>query len=129
MDNDPANSLTDDFLKETENTEFLKDQTQNSQAIPVNKDDKKSTMPTKTTNTDPNLIGTDFPSEYIAIVDRIKAQYKLLPVLNYDDIYHEISDLSIKSSPTPTLEILNDELYKVQAAKDRLAEILVSVIK
>jgi hypothetical protein len=130
MSTDSINNFTDDFLKENENTEFLKDQTRNySPESSIKNNDIKSIVPPETINSDPDLIGTDFPSEYITIVNRIKAQYKLLPVLNYDNIYHEISDLSIKSSPTPTLEILNDELYKVQAAKDRLAEILIDVIK
>lgn len=81
------------------------------------------------TDSCPDLMGNEYPPEYIKIVERIKIQYRLLPCLDYDAIYSEIRELSIKSSPTPTLETLYDELYKVQAAKDRLAEILIDVIK
>lgn len=78
-----------------------------------------------------NLVGNieDYPLDYIKMVDRIRIQYALLPTLNYDAIYKELAELSIKSSPTPTLQVLNDELYKVQSAKDRLSEIVMDVIK
>jgi hypothetical protein len=78
---------------------------------------------------EPILIGDDFPSNYLKVVERIRVQYSFLPKLDYDSIYKEISELSIKSSPTPTLQVLNDELHKVQAAKDRLSEIFMDVIK
>jgi len=77
----------------------------------------------------PSLIGSSYPPSYITIVERILEQYKLLPQLCYADLYIELGDLSIHSSPTPTLQILNDELQKVQSAKDRLAEIYISVIQ
>jgi hypothetical protein len=53
----------------------------------------------------------------------------LLPKLNYDILYSELAQLSIKSCPTPTLQVLNLELEKVQGAKDRLSEIFIDVIK
>ena len=77
----------------------------------------------------PSLRGSDFPFEYTKMTDRIKVQYELLPRLDYDSIYKEISDLSVKSCPTPTLQVLNDEIQKVQGAKDRLSEIFIDVIK
>jgi len=77
----------------------------------------------------PTVIGSNFPPSYINVVERIIVQYKLLPVLNYNDLYQEMSDLSIKSCPTPTLQVLNDEIQKVQSAKDRLAEIFISVVQ
>ncbi len=75
------------------------------------------------------LRGTDYPKEFVDMADRLKANYKLLPKINYDALYKELSDLSIQSSPTPTLQVLNDELHRVQGAKDRLSEILIDVIK
>jgi len=77
----------------------------------------------------PELRGTDFPKEFIDMADRLKATYRLLPKINYDAIYKELGELSVKSSPTPTLQVLNDELHKIQGSKDRLSEILINVIK
>lgn len=77
----------------------------------------------------PELRGSDFPTEYIGMVERIRKQYSMLTDLDYDAIDGEISDLSVKSCPTPSLQVLGDEIQKVQAAKDRLSEIFVDVIK
>lgn len=77
----------------------------------------------------PSLMGSDYPEDYVKMVMKIKRQYENLPKLNADNIYREISELSVQSSPTPNLAILNDELHKVQAAKDRLSEIFIDVIK
>lgn len=77
----------------------------------------------------PDLVGDNYPEAYVKMVNRIKAQYAFYPKLDYDKIYAEVTELSIKSSPTPTLQVLNDELHRVQSAKDRLSEILIDVIK
>jgi hypothetical protein len=77
----------------------------------------------------PTLRGDEYPSDYKDMVNRIVWQYKMLPVLDYDSIYKEIADLSIKACPTPTLQVLNDEIQKVQSAKDRVAEIFIEVVK
>ena len=77
----------------------------------------------------PTLRGEGFPPEYLGMVARIRSQYDALPALDYDAIYKEMADLSVKSCPTPTLQVLNDEIQKVQAAKDRLSEIFVDVLK
>lgn len=77
----------------------------------------------------PLLRGEDPPIDYLNLVKRIQFQYSYLPTLNYDDLYQELSDLSIECSATPSLEHINDELQKVQASKDRLSEILINVIK
>jgi len=130
--------VTDDFLNDLGDTEFLKGKSEETQPAKVIQEEKEEKVVSEaieaipqaeTTDSSPDLMGTDFPAEYIKMVDMAKAQYRLLPSLNYDAIYREIAELSVKSSPTPTLEVLNDELYKVQAAKDRLAEILIDVIK
>jgi len=77
----------------------------------------------------PELMGTEYPEPYVKMVLKIRKQYENLPTLDYDAIYREITDLSVKSCPTPNLAILNDELHRVQAAKDRLSEIFIDVIK
>lgn len=124
-------NMTEDFLSSINDSEFLKSNTE--EAKPVESETKSVSLSVQpqeqTTDSPPDLMGTDFPSDYITMVDRIKVQYRLLPSLDYDAIYREVAELSIKSSPTPTMEVLMDELHKVQAAKDRLAEILIDVIK
>lgn len=77
----------------------------------------------------PSLRGEGYPSDYIAMAERVKWQYEMLPKLDYDAIYQELAELSIKSCPTPTLQVLNDEIQKVQGAKDRVAEIFIEVVK
>ena len=77
----------------------------------------------------PELVGENFPKSYLRMVERIKIQYRLLPSLNYDAIYEEFKVLSVPSVSTPTLQVINDQLHRVQAAKDRLAEIYIDVLK
>lgn len=77
----------------------------------------------------PQLCGDDFPEEYLEMVDRVYATYRMLPKLEYGEIYRELADLSITSCPTPTLQVLNDEIQKVQRAKDRLSEIMVKALE
>jgi len=77
----------------------------------------------------PDLRGDNYPQEYISMVNRVKLEYSMLPKFDYNKVYDELSDLSIKSSPTPTLQVLNDEIQRVQAAKDRLSEIFIGVLK
>jgi len=88
---------------------------------------RESTDDTDTTM--PKLRGDDFPQEYLDLVNRVRTQYSFLPKLDYRGLYAELSDLSIQSTPTPTLQTINAELSKVQAFKDRLAEIYVDVLQ
>ena len=148
MDNKPDS--TDDFLKDVGEDDFLDNKSSTSNPSIPTSTSNPTPVPTSTSNPTPpisssvpervplqedtpdslpDLMGSEYPQEYIRVVERIKFQYKMLPSLNYDAIYREISELSIRSSPTPTLEILMDELHKVQAAKDRLSEICIDVIK
>jgi len=130
--------VTDDFLKDIEGagvSEFVSSNTKASEASDKPSEEVEKSKPSvsplsDTTDSPPALDNGDvFPAEYLKVVDRVKAQYSLLPSLDYNAIDQEIRDLTVKSCPTPTLEILNDELHKVQSAKDRLAEILIDVIK
>ena len=77
----------------------------------------------------PQLVGTDFPEGYKAVVDRFLKLYANLPRIDYNDLHAEISDLNVDSSPTPTLQLINLKLQKIQASKDRLAEIYQQVIR
>lgn len=77
----------------------------------------------------PEIRGGDCPRDFQSLVDRVLIQYRLLPPLDYTAIYQELAELSIKSCPTPSLQVLNDELQKVQGAKDRLSEIFVAVVQ
>jgi hypothetical protein len=101
-----------------------------SKAVNINVSDTVPSIANTSLQDDvPSLIGAGYPPEYIEIIERVKKQYRFLPKLNYDNLYKELAELSIKCSPTPTLQTLNDELYKVQAAKDRLSDILMTVIQ
>jgi len=123
MEDKKSNEM--DFLGENDFLESSNDS--------IKSEDVSSKAEDKTENpsmdNEVDLLGEDYPEQYISMVKRILFQYKLLPKIEYDSIYKEISDLSIKSCPTPTLQVLNDELQKVQAAKDRLSEILIDVIR
>ena len=77
----------------------------------------------------PRLVGTDYPFEYKQVVDRFLLTYNNLPKLNFDELYTELAQLSVKSTPTSTLQMINLQLQKVQASKDRLAEIFLDVIR
>jgi hypothetical protein len=76
----------------------------------------------------PKIIG-EVPKEYKDMVDRFIDMYQDLPLINYNDLYSELADLNVDSRPTPTLQLINLKLQKVQASKDRLAEIFQEVIR
>jgi len=79
----------------------------------------------------PQLTGSldNYPKAYIELVQLVQKQYGRLPYVDFDAVYDEVAKLAIKSTPTPTLQSLNDELQRIQGAKDRLVEIYVNVIK
>lgn len=75
----------------------------------------------------PQLCGSGYPPEYISMVQRVHLQYKDLPSLDYDAIYAELCDLSVVCRPSPSLQVINSEIAKVQGTKDRVSEIYVDV--
>jgi len=77
----------------------------------------------------PAIQGDDIPTPYLAIVQGILLQYSYLPIIDYNSVYSELSELSVKSEVTPTLQVINDEIQKVQSAKDRLSEIYCDVLR
>ncbi|MFA7219428.1 MAG: hypothetical protein WC119_02910 [Synergistaceae bacterium] len=79
----------------------------------------------------PKLIGpeSDYPASYRQVVDRFIALYAKLPIINYDELHKEISNLNVESKPTSTLQLINVRLQEIQGAKDRLAEIYQEVVR
>ena len=94
MDN--SDKTTEDFLNGINSSdEFFDHSSKDESIIPSNdiKDSAtliSSAIEMESTDTAPDLVGTDYPEDYIKIVNRVKAQYNLLPNLNYDKIYQEI---------------------------------------
>lgn len=91
--------------------------------------------PIKSVRFSPNELPTlrpasSFNSKYQETVENVLNTYSGLPKIDYDKIYKEIKqNLSIKSEPTPDAQSINQLLERIQAAKDRLSEILVDVIR
>jgi len=98
-------------------------------AIAVTLGDVEEEDMTKPTDKSPALMGESYPEAYLRLARNIREQYHSLPTIDYDQCYAELSELSVPSVPTPTLQVINDEIQKVQAAKDRLAEIFVNVLR
>lgn len=90
--------------------------------------DSNSNQEFEYTNTPPQIIGSaTLPEHFSTLLKRIKTQYSNLPSLRYSDIYKELSQLTVKTVSTPTLQTINRELEKAQAAKDRISEIEMQV--
>jgi len=77
----------------------------------------------------PRLIGESFPDEFLQAYRKTAHCYNELPILDEDDIYAELANLTIKSNPTKTIEVVNQELQRVQGAKERLSEIMVDILR
>lgn len=81
----------------------------------------------KLTNEAPKLIGACLNSDFMSLVERIRAQYTRLPSLNYSEVLTELQELTVPACATPTLQIINQELQKSQAAKDRVTELDIQI--
>lgn len=75
------------------------------------------------TNQAPDIIGEISSPSFASLVAKVRDQYCRLPRLNYADVYSELADLTVPACPTPTLQVINQELQKSQAAKDRVTEL------
>lgn len=75
------------------------------------------------TNQAPSIIGEISSPSFASLVAKVRDQYCRLPRLNYADVYSELADLTVPACPTPTLQVINQELQKSQAAKDRVTEL------
>ena len=129
--NDKMNDIDDilaaddggDFFEEAaeKNPDKVEEPTPAVEKIPEPKEEEIEEIP--------SLRGEGFPADYKGMVERVQWQYRMLPRLDYDAIYSEIAELSVKACPTPTLQVLNDEIQKVQGAKDRLSELFIDILK
>jgi len=130
MDDDFDNLLSD-IGTDSENPETVT--TVDLEAKPIASEPISSSPSDTTSDTPiipegvPLIVGDDIPAEYNEIVKRLQFEYYCLPKLDYDSIYAELSDLAVKSSPSPTLQMINDEIQKIQSSKDRLDEIIKEV--
>ena len=77
----------------------------------------------------PLLRGTSVPQDFSDLVKDILYQYEQLPKIDCNAIYKELSELTIRSCPTPTLQVINQELQRVQASKERLSDIMVNILQ
>jgi len=77
----------------------------------------------------PDLRGGDYTSSFMDLVKRIQVEYSLLPNLDYNAIYNELSELAVPAEAAPSLQVINSEIQLIQASKDRLAEIFINVFK
>jgi len=117
------------FIAEEVKVEEVKVEKDEEKELKIKIDDSPVIL-TEEKNIYPILMGSEkFPEDYKTLYSRIINQYSLLPRINYDQLYKELSSLSVKSCPTPSLSDLNSELEKVQASKDRLCEIYIDVLK
>jgi hypothetical protein len=75
----------------------------------------------------PQLSGSDFPEGFLSVVSRVHGIYKGFPKIDHDKTYSELVSLNVKAKPTPTPQMIDSQLHKVQAVKERLSEIMVRV--
>jgi len=76
----------------------------------------------------PEVLGEDIPIGFARIVERVHAHYKTLPVINHLEVHEELAKLSVEKVPTPTLQLISQELQKVQSVKERVSEIIRDII-
>lgn len=62
--------------------------------------------------------------EYNRVVDRANGMLARLKPMDYDALKLELRQLNFSMSESPSLQQLNMEIQKIQAAKDRITEIM-----
>lgn len=77
----------------------------------------------------PNLLGSDYPKEFLNMVELVRSKYEEFPSLNYEELYEELSSLSVNVSESPTLQHINLQLQKLQSIKERVSEITALVLR
>lgn len=68
----------------------------------------------------------EVPEDFKKILDKANSMIGRLKRMDRKEIYEEIRVLNVHVSENPSLQQINVEISKVQAAKDRLSEILVN---
>ena len=76
----------------------------------------------------PDLIGVDYPEPFRKIVDYVRQGYTRWTYISTDEVQEEIkeleSDVKVQTNVgDTTLQMINSQMGKVQAAKDRLSTI------
>ena len=74
------------------------------------------------------LLGDHYPIEFTQMSNTILARYKTFPLLDFEKIYEELEVLGVRSEPTPTLHQINSQLQQMKSAKERLSEIVYTII-
>jgi len=77
----------------------------------------------------PQPLGDNLPVEFSSMISKVHAMYRMFPEIDQEAMYEELLNLSVKTISTPTLQLVNQELQKVQAVKERLAEIMISLVR
>ena len=71
--------------------------------------------------------GVDIPPEFKDVIDRINLTYEMLPNIDYNSIYTELSTLGIRPTTGYIPSEIGRQLEQVQGAKDRVSEIFILV--
>ena len=71
----------------------------------------------------PDLEKVEIPDDFRRIAERVKNLVSALKGLDYDLLHKELRDLNIPSSSNPTLQKINEEIQRIQVARDRVSEI------
>ena len=74
-----------------------------------------------------STVGVTIPAEYQDVVDRINLAYEMLPSIDYNALYSELSSLGIRPTSGYIPAEIGRQLEEVQGAKDRVAEIYILV--
>jgi len=113
------NDLDDIFGEENSFKEESSKSSETQEETPLN--ESSSSVPQL-------LAGRNYPSEFKQIVKKCNESLKKFPKVDYDEIYEELETLAVRSSKTPTLDIISEEIAKIQAIQDRLTEIYIQLV-
>jgi DNA primase len=77
----------------------------------------------------PRIRNVDTPEEFDQFAESMAVVLQDAGGLDYSSLYRELHEMSVELSENPTLQLLNAQLKKVQAAKDRATRILQDATK
>jgi len=75
------------------------------------------------------LRNVDTPEEFDRFAESMAVVLQTAGGLDYSALYHELAELSVELSESPTIQTLNSQLKKVQSGKDRATRILQDATK
>ena len=73
----------------------------------------------------PEISPANIPADFEMLVSRAQSFISELKVIDYASIYKELGELNVPTTDNPSLQKMLEEIGRIQAAKDRLATILV----